>query len=59
MVILMTADFEVLEKVKNLELLGINDTSRAMTSAELERFVYLISYFCVDSKFLSFSAPIK
>ncbi|CAA95788.2 Glycosyltransferase family 92 protein F13G3.3 [Caenorhabditis elegans] len=37
MVILMTADFEVLEKVKNLELLGINDTSRAMTSAELER----------------------
>ncbi|EFO94239.1 hypothetical protein CRE_30177 [Caenorhabditis remanei] len=37
MVILATADFEVLEHVKQLELLVINDTNRVMAVAELER----------------------
>uniref|UniRef100_A0A1I7ULX7 Glycosyltransferase family 92 protein n=1 Tax=Caenorhabditis tropicalis TaxID=1561998 RepID=A0A1I7ULX7_9PELO len=33
----MTADFELLENVKKIELLAINGTNRMMTTAELER----------------------
>ncbi|EGT32978.1 hypothetical protein CAEBREN_08711 [Caenorhabditis brenneri] len=36
-VILMTGDFEILDNVKKLELLAINDTNRVMATAEIER----------------------
>ncbi|UMM12513.1 hypothetical protein L5515_001254 [Caenorhabditis briggsae] len=36
-VILMTADFEVLDTIKKLDLLVINATNRGMATAELER----------------------